>query len=222
MKHHPTLFSTEMVEAILAGRKTMTRRIVTQRNCKLTTKFENINLASATSNYPFGFSACGNTRGDLVYGVEPIWSVGDILWVRETFEHGCMGGYIYKAGRTDEEKEAYKKAGYKWKPSIHMPCEACRIRLRIVDVKAEYIEDISKEDAIAEGIETWVEKWCGIRRYRYYPNLGGFWDDGEMQRLGGVHPAIASFRSLWSMIYGHANLMSNPLVWAIKFERLGI
>jgi hypothetical protein len=79
----------------------------------------------------------------------PRYKVGDILYIRETWAPGCMGGYIYKAGHEYAERLTELK---QWKPSIHMLKEAARIFIEITAVKAERIQDITEEDARAEGL----------------------------------------------------------------------
>jgi len=117
MKERPTLFSTPMVQAILAGRKTQTRRIRTNAQA------------------------------------------GDLLWVKETFfvvvEDPCKREvkWIYKAdmkGDINDNPFGYK---IKWKPSIFMPREACRLFLRVLDVRTEQAHALTEADAKAEGVE---------------------------------------------------------------------
>jgi hypothetical protein len=179
----PILFSTPMVQAILEGRKTMTRRVIKQNSTAL-------NWLNAGFTLEFICNE-GNEA------IRP-YNVGDILWVRETFEN-YQGAYNYKAGK-------YGLLGEKWKPSIFMPKEAARIFLRVADVRIEKLQDISEEDAIAEGIETEKEDVPVIPykdylgKYNYYSN------------------PINSFKSLWEFINGEQSWEDNPYVWVISFE----
>ena len=216
----PILFSTPMVQAISRGEKTQTRRKVKYPKKIIDPK---IGFSAFTDNNMFevrGIHENGQYGGSLF---KMRYKVGNILWVRETYQHTkCLNinfedenyGYVYKAD--NEPWEDYD--GWKWKPSIFMPKEACRIFLKITRIRIERLEDITKEDAIKEGVETWVEDWCATRRYRDYVSGGGHWDDGSHLSTGGVHPAIASFRSLWAKINGFENLMSNPYVFVYDFE----
>lgn len=127
----PILFSTEMVRAILDGRKTQTRRVVKPSVFEKGTNWfwnpnENICLAQ--------------------------YRKGDVLWVRETWAKDDT--YYYKA-----DGSCGDRCG-KWKPSIHMPKEAARIWLEVTDVRVERLQEITEEAARAEGI-TRVEdgKW---------------------------------------------------------------
>jgi hypothetical protein len=138
MKHRPILFSTAMVQAILDGRKTQTRRVVNPHHAPL--EFE-------PNEWVINLAFC------------PYGQPGDVLWVRETFAHTSQlnlnaeddnYGYVYKAdGQPWEDYE-----GWKWRPSIHMPREAARLFLRIKDVRVERLQEISPESCIAEGLYT--------------------------------------------------------------------
>lgn len=160
MKEHPILFSTPMVEAILEGRKSMTRRVI---KFPLKHKLIHLHIGESTEPPPVGFCK---------------YEIGDILWVRESFnyvstypEPDCFGKFLYKAnGDTGPMK-----------PSIHMPKEACRIFLEITDIRVERFQDISEEDILSEGIqsiigidlhELWIDLWDKI-------NGPGAWDKNE-------------------------------------------
>lgn len=212
----PILFSTPMVQAILEGRKTQTRRIAKQQA-----------IRDLESGYVFDDKH--NEIFDLHNWKDPFisrfckYKIGDILWVRETWQHTkCLNinfedenyGFVYKAdGQPWDDYEEWT-----WKPSIFMPKDACRIFLKITKIRIERLEDITKEDAIAEGIEKW-EQMCQTRYKSYVDPMVGFWDDGSHLQTGGVHPAIASYRSLWAKINGFDNLNSNPWVFVYEFER---
>lgn len=202
MKHIPILFSTPMVQAILEGRKTKTRR---------TKGLEFINESFGEWEY-LGLDPLGhlmrNEYGATNAIICPYGKVGDVLWVRETItilepEH-CMGGmdsrFVYKADMCDDSEEVrqdYIKHGYpyKWKPSIHMPKSACRLFLKVTDVAVERLHDISEEDAKAEG---------AAKAYQTYPEKARY-------KLG--------FSNLWSKINGQKSWDENPFVWVITFER---
>lgn len=153
MKDHPILFSTSMAKAILAGRKTMTRRIIKPQpidNIEVDGNFYEGNYKGyvKVDNHP-------NWQQQFAYEFCPYGEVGSTLWVRETWqkvdtypEPDCFGKYLYKSmGDTCD----------KWKPSIFMPKDACRIFLKITDIKVERVQDISEEDAIKEGVESWCD-----------------------------------------------------------------
>lgn len=129
MNTHPILFSSPMVEGILSGRKTQTRRIVKPQ-------FDNT----------LYLSRCGQAEYNSGTIVKcPYGKVGDILWVRETFgKWGAM--YLYRASTPIGEDLC------KWKPNIHMPKDACRIFLEIKSIKVERLNRITEKDAIAEGV----------------------------------------------------------------------
>jgi hypothetical protein len=123
----PILFNTQMVQAILAGDKTQTRRVVKPQPPD--------EVAALFGSFSYG---------KPVFQRTPKYQVGDILWVRETW---CewFDTYGYKADNCDYGNS-------KWRPSIHMPREAARLFLLVTDVRAERLCDISYEDIAAEGI----------------------------------------------------------------------
>lgn len=121
----PILFNTEMVRAILNGRKTQIRRV-----CK-------------------GQPQDGTTSPEAL-GYKSPYQPGDILYVRETWAE-WTGGYVYKA---DDSASPYPLEFVdRWRPSIHMPKEAARLFLRVTDVRAERLQSITPEDAASEGVD---------------------------------------------------------------------
>lgn len=133
----PILFNTEMVRAILDGRKSCTRRIVKPQ---------------PTARYG---AQC----------IKPPYQPGDILYVRETWapiypdkESNEVCGYIYKEDSLKEYDKRYPDGedyqwGGKWHPSIHMPKEAARIWLKVKDVRVERLQEITSEQISREGVE---------------------------------------------------------------------
>jgi len=155
----PILFNTEMVRAILSGRKTMTRRTNKMWNdfCEPLPDFiDNKARTYAIQNY-------GNREHtDYLSMCEvkmPICE-GDILYVRETwctdediadvFEENLIHGFYYRADNTDMDWVNDKEI-VKWRPSIHMPKEAARIFLKVTNVRVERLQDISESDCVKEG-----------------------------------------------------------------------
>ena len=125
----PILMNTEMVRAILEGRKTVTRRVVKDYD-----KYER--LLGIELKFPMQVYKAFNSP------CEP----GDILYVRETWT-SFVGSYLYRA----DQKPGMKNPG-KWRSSIHMPREAARIFLRVTDVRVEQLQEISECEK--EGIKS--------------------------------------------------------------------
>lgn len=148
MKQRPILFSTEMVQAILAGRKTQTRRVVKGLESLKNPYFQSL-VQHATGSITFS----SLESNEVIELKNPYGQVGDVLWVREAYCPKYFDGNIhcYKA---DFNQTAYEFVSEpKWKPSIHMPKDAARIWLRIKDVRVERLQDLSEDDALAEGID---------------------------------------------------------------------
>lgn len=181
-KYHPILFSTPMVHAILEGRKTQTRRVVKDKLLQNATPDDDIEFLLLTIIYKY--------------------KVGDVLWVRETFTQWPKGEFQYFV-----DTALGNELG-KWKPSIHMPKEACRIFLKIKSIRVERLQDISEEDAIAEGIVFKNHSEAGIV-YKNYLKENAFF----------FYP-VKSFCSLWESINGDKSWDKNPFVWVYEFEQI--
>lgn len=203
LKSKPILFNTDMVRAILDGKKTVTRRIV---------KPQPVVLNSL---------------------VIPPYKVGDILYVRETWKRFCgmlygrengtyiplddFEGYQYKAdeqcictkgfnpfcdGFEDQKNDA--SFDDKWHPSIHMPKEAARIFLRVTNVRVERLQDITPEQIDAEG----------CKEYAYNA------------KTGELLPSKPTwFKIKWDSTIKKSDIAkygwtANPYVWVIEFERI--
>lgn len=195
----PILFSTEMIQAILWGEKTQTRRIL-------------------KDGLPIGTIWHKVYDGELIYRIVdsktvlthckcPYGKVGDQLWVRECFGKDFFGKIYYKAD------DLYVPVGSKakWRPSIHMPRNLSRIQLEITNIKVEQVQDITEEDCIAESIQ-----WLNNGNQNCYQwtvtGKGEEWFDY----------ASDCFKHLWDLInakrgYGWEK---NPFVWAIEFKRI--
>lgn len=142
----PILFNTEMVRAILDGRKTCTRRVIKPQ-------------PDEKHTYPLGFVTDSTEKkemGCFGFGIDeyggsiqyakPPYQPGDILYVRETWKKAPNGYYYYEDWQRDDIADVTK-----WKPSIHMPKEAARIWLKVTDVKVERLQEITEVQAQAEG-----------------------------------------------------------------------
>lgn len=195
----PILFSGDMVKAILEGRKTMTRRIVKPLNISY-----DISGAKPEVRIKYQFLRLpnGHEFGEVK---NPYGQIGDRLWVRETFQFipGSDGGYVYKASQNGKDWEENSE-DWTWRPSIFMPREASRIILEIADVRVERLQNITEEDAKAEGIEFQAPYYLGAP----HPIKG----------TKKVFPdAVQAFQSLWDKINGkRASWESNPFVWVIS------
>lgn len=198
MKERPILFSAPMVRTLLAGTKTQTRRVANF-------------TANGHVKEPCGHRRWHPADPDAALAC-PYGQPGDRLWVRETWAapHSddarpprsihCDWMQIHYAA-TEE------RGGLLWRPSIHMPRWASRITLEIIGVRVERLQDISEDDAKAEG--AWGP------------------DDSIISQVAahfgcepiGVHPSLA-YRMAWEQINGAGSWEANPLVWAVEFKRV--
>jgi hypothetical protein len=148
----PILFNTEMVRAILDGRKTVTRRICKDANDYTVPMGDFIDNDKRTYAVQSFYDKNHEDPCSLAEVNMPI-CIGDILWVRETWGKGYEeGSYIYKASDKLASLPSFKESSRLiYHPSIHMPKEAARIFLQVTDVRVEKLQDITEEQAKAEG-----------------------------------------------------------------------
>lgn len=207
MKEKPIIFKGEMVRAILDGRKTQTRRFVRHK----------YPLAGAPRSWqPYDCEDGFGFESEDEFVKCPYGKPGDRLWVRETFHidkiladdgSGEFCGYetdvYYRA--SDEVDPDLDCSFIKWTPSIHMPRLASRINLEITDIRVERLQDISEEDAKAEGITPFPDKKFQIDC--------DCWTDGKYK---------TAFQYFWNEKFGWApNAWGlNPWVWVISFKRI--
>lgn len=199
MSEKPILFGTEMVCAILDGRKTQTRRVIKPQPPD----------GKKPMVDPF-YGTYGYERADEK---RTPYAIGDILWVRETWKNATgdpAGGgyalfdtYIYKAdgkAKVDYLIDEMMVEDH-WRPSIFMPKSAARIFLRVKDVRVERLQDISGKDCVAEGCDADMLSGVGPEFTRGVFN--GIWDSTIKEK---DYPFYS-----WD---------ANPWVWAISFERI--
>lgn len=142
----PILFNTDMVRAILDGRKTVTRRVIKPHFRPGEVSWQVI--TEKHSGKYVRIEYLDEWENETRYMSEP-FRPGDILYVRETWAE-MPYGYVYRAD--DERPEGWDSED-RWRPSIHMPKEAARIFLRVKSVRAERLQNITDEDIEAEGLE---------------------------------------------------------------------
>lgn len=170
MKEHPILFSTPMVQAILEGRKTQTRRVVKPQREKFSIGFQ-------PNTWFYGAGDDGVIDVDGVIGC-PYGQPGDHLWVRETWAGDEYTGFAYKASEPNALPFGEECVFDNWKPSIHMTRSASRITLEIVNVRLERVREISEQDAKAEGVN-FVSCDAGGNSIDLFANL---WDSINTKR----------------------------------------
>jgi len=159
MKEHPILFSTPMVQAILDGRKTMTRRVVKPQPIVVCGR----DGKAFQSEYCLdGFQKRETENGRNICVPCPYGKIGDVLWVRETWQETTwmhkddeFYGYIYKASENGKAW-AENTEDWKWKPSIFMPKAACRIKLRITGIRVEQLNEINGNGSWEKNPWVWV------------------------------------------------------------------
>lgn len=211
MRELPILFSTPMVQAILDGRKIMTRRTV-KNIPEGTHRVEQI----GESLFEAHWGIHGNSMFlDGATEIKCPYQPGDRLWVRETWAYidrgfgGDAGGYVYRASENGQLWET-ETEGWRWRPSIHMPKEAARIWLEVTNVRVERLQEISQKDIEFEGI------WHYSQEYREEICI---WRDCA-EAIRDIRTKY--FKKLWDGInlkrgYGWD---TNPWVWVVSFKKV--
>lgn len=219
MNEKPVLFSAEMVRAILEGRKTQTRRVIRDID-----KWDRAYLNdSRRVGKPVGeveffyYPSCGGGKIEPPYGRS-----GDSLWVRETWGTEIQYGGVRPSRLPSDIKIFYRTDGEgqrgldRWRPSIFMPRWASRITLMVTNVRVERVQDISEDDAIAEGIQRFD---YGPDSYK--PEYRTICFGTQELALGAMHTtAKGAFSRLWDSINSKSGYSwaSNPWVWVVEFE----
>jgi len=204
MKARPILFNTDMVQAILAGQKTQTRRAINPQP-----ELESVFLGGRHQE-SWVWNMTAGPDGWLLHNMCPFGQPGDLLYVREAWQgpllpmekaeeywhHGdekyespeyCE--YAADGGPRPEYIDCDENLRHGWRPSIHMPRWASRLTLEITDVRVERLQDIDRGDCMAEGCP--------------FPNMA-------------VNDPIGWFSGLWGSIY--SNWDANPWVWVVEFK----
>ena len=213
----PILFNTEMVRAILDGRKACTRRLVKpQPDEKHTYSLGFVTDSTEKKEVGcFGFGI--DEYGGSIQYAKPSYHTDDILYVRETWKKAPNGYYYYEDWQRNDIADITK-----WKPSIHMPKEAARIWLMVNAVRAERLQDIDEDGVWDEG-------------FRFKPScLTRVSADGRTCDLDGPCTSSIKYcdmtmgelfgRELWNSTIKKSDLNrygwnANPYVWVIEFER---
>lgn len=208
MRERPILFNDAMVRAILSGAKTQTRRPVDMRRVSFIGGREDDHNDPALWGFA-DIDGCwhvldqrkpvwtGSGVPHEAYAIAcPFGAPGDRLWVREAHAFNpCEDSEGNAADRVLYRADHNGAAPLRWRPSIHMPRWASRLTLRVTDVHVERVQDISEEDARAEGASGGVPWLYEDETYR------------------------TAFCHLWSDTYGPESWTANPWVWVVSFER---
>ena len=218
MADKPITFFGPMVNALLAGRKTQTRRLVP----KLFQDEESLTTCVNSKTGKLCYAGTNPQGVDWIWDVSPYlrYAPGDRLWAREAF----IGPYAYEVNEYPPRDWGNKPiwfpadgpvpdkfAGQFWhraRPSIHMPRWASRLTLTVTDVRVHRLQEISEADAVAEGIEQ-------ARSGRFYdPTVSR----GTAAHLGGMHHgARSAYEALWNSLHGPNAWDANPWVAAYSF-----
>lgn len=238
MRERPIMFSGEMVKAILAVRKTQTRRIVKHQH-----DAQFVGAAGDDKADPRNWGwfdeageVClladggeGETHMRCPYG-----SPGDRLWVREKWRsawHEDLFASVqyaadssYRKPEFDDEDEGHRFAymcevcnGDKepWRSPLHMWREMSRITLEVTAVRVEQLHEISEADAIAEGVQTERDHYGGDVPLKVHGSVAWHRYDGA---ACAAVSAVESYRTLWESINGKGAWDENPWVWVVEFN----
>lgn len=216
MKERPILMNAPMVRATLARTKTQTRRLMKPQPTPdpvMGGHHWPSNVVQSMVHVESQLMAGDPSWSGLAASVSPFGTRGDALWVRESWRPVGNGPLSECTGPDDVRFAASageaELATNRWRPSIHMPRWASRINLIVESVRVERLQDISEEDAIAEGILAFDGMLDDARICTRAKELGDCIDD-----------ARPWFAAAWEMLYGAASWDENPWVWVVTFSVL--
>lgn len=234
-KERPIIFSGPMIQAILAGRKTQTRRVVKPQpehwRCDAPGMEDIGGLAwKGRLCEADAFPGRPPKHSDALEDLCPYGQPGDLLYVKESWRprswsaEGGWGEIEYRADGSARQVEGpwsfermfpFDMPPARWRPSTHMPRWASRITLEITGVRVQRLGEISDEDAIAEGIEPKGVGRDGKPRWIVY----------GLEHLGQVTTSPAwSYERLWDTIHGDGAWVhdKDKWVWAITFRKVEV
>lgn len=229
----PILFNMEMVRAILDGRKTCTRRVIKPQP-----------QSGLCYTYGGGHKDCigkwtyPNRGAHKLWGEEyklpenikdeelskrwnPPYHTDDILYVRETWSEGYEDGtYIYRADDKLADLPTFKESSKLiYRPSIHMPKEAARIWLKVMNVRVEQLQEMKPVDVIKEG--AYPDCWDCLNTYG---ESGSQCCYGTEEQCSQCDEVMMEWEKLWTSTIKKSDIDrhgwdANPWVWVIEFER---
>lgn len=218
IKERPILFSGAMVKGVLADIKTQTRRVLNDKAWNVDREFDDV-------GWPLW---CNPESGQFEPCICPYGRVGDQLWVREAHSFCSQLDNVRAKQMSEGEPVYYHADGAtrtracsmievgKKRPSIFMPRWASRIQLEVSGVRVERLQDISNEDAMAEGIVRFEPG-----RYCHIGAIVKDQDDNLLVDFEYVDStAFGAFRKLWESINGTESWCENPWVWAVDFRKV--
>lgn len=229
MTERPMLFSAPMVKAILAGRKTQTRRAVKPALVAP----QEVRWSDHNPGWWIVHNDADNKWSRLR---SPYGQPGDRLWARETWQYAgwTEDGYPFVGYRADGSNVCIDRdipeewaerltdiwaglssdenvridgraADRKWRPAIHMPRWACRVVLEVVGVRVERLQDISDRGASNDCTEEGV--------FHAGRDLPSDWQERGFRSI-----EKCAYRDLWESINGAGSWDANPWVWVVEFK----
>ena len=217
----PILFNTDMVRAIMDGRKTCTRRLVKTRRKDACGFY----VTKRTDGSFTGIYEYDEDERMFENQLIPPYKPGDILYVRETWHR-----YTKRVGKGEgchlEEHYGYKAsianfedAEEPWRPSIHMPKEAARIWLKVTDVRVERLQEMKPVDVIKEG--AYPDCWDCLDTYEESGSQCCYGTEEQCSQCDGV---MMEWEKLWNSTIKKTDIDrygwdANPWAWVIEFER---
>ena len=240
MKDRPIVFSEMMVRPIIAGRKTQTRRLAKPQPIidRSSGSWVVQHNGGGFKNYLYSWPLDGSVNNVFLAEQCPYGVPGDRLWVKESFwmhddpnafdiadgncvdtdgNHRMIG---YAASMDSDAERCARELGARKRPSIHMPRWASRVALEVASVRFERVQDISEEDAIAEGAERndspgmtpdWEPEWGYRTLCVHYPDGCECFPNATARDW---------FVDLWKRINRKHSWRDNPWVWVVEFKAI--
>ena len=195
-----------LTQAVIEGRKTMTRRLAASKR-----KYEKIRLWQPCLELEYGLYGC--TEDEFWEYIEPHYVPGEVVAVAQSYKD--LGYSDFALDRDPKDVQHVRgtlKQSAGWNNKLFVRAEACKHRIRITDVRCERLQDISYADCLKEGIRPSFSESVGIGKYGYIDDRGtGLWFDTPR----------AAFASLIDKVSGKGTWDGNPWVFVYEFELLG-
>jgi len=219
----PILFNTQMVRAIIEGRKKTTRRIVKAKGYDITGIPSWAMFRRNPDNFFFDVCKTGNepsANTATTILIEPPARPGDILYIRETWAE-MPYGYVFRADCTDDEQPEGWDNNDRWRPSIHMPRKAARLFLRVKDLSAERLQEIDENGIEQEGTD--LDAWFDYDEWQHQVG-DGLVDEGfpvNFETMCDFFGHTVWDKTMQSVEqYKKYGWEANPFVWVVDFERI--
>lgn len=205
-----------LTQAVLEGRKTMTRRIVIYPSDLEGIKTVGYHIIRSPSGGTIDVSMYDITKRSMeVYPIFPQYRIGEVIAIAQSYKDLGYDPDALDRDPKDLGIRGFMQHNAGWNNKMFVKAYACKHHIKITDVKVEHLQDISDEDCLKEGVELNTRQYECDRTRRYSVRGLGYWRAIGCTNFDTPRDA---FSALIDKISGKGTWESNPLVWTYKFE----